>query len=50
MRVKSLMQTWQLREEPLHVTAADAHLVQEKTENWMDVATLPCDVHVPLTE
>lgn len=50
MRTKALMQDWQLREEPLFVGAQDAALVQMKTTDWMDVESLPCDVHVPLVQ
>ena len=50
MRIKSLRESWQLREEPLFVSAKDATLVQAKTTDWMEVESLPCDVHEPLIE
>lgn len=50
MLTKSLMQNWQLREEPLAATAAEANRIVQKLDGWMEVKSLPCDVHMPLIE
>ena len=50
MLTKSLMQNWQLREEPLAATAAEANSIVQKLDGWMDIKSLPCDVHMPLIE
>ena len=48
MRTKFLLQNWTLREEPLTTTAEMAPLVLNKTDGWMQVESLPCDVHMAL--
>ncbi|MBQ4120330.1 MAG: hypothetical protein IJD45_08085 [Clostridia bacterium] len=50
MLTKSLLQNWFLREEPLNITAKDYGSVLQKADNWMEVKSLPCDVHMPLIE
>ena len=50
MLTKSLLKNWQLREEALNITAEDALNVLQKSDGWMDVKSLPCDVHMPLIE
>ncbi len=48
MKTVSLLKDWKVREERLSVTPDMASLVAAKTEDWMEVASLPCDVHEPL--
>ena len=48
MKTKSLLKNWTLREEPLTTTAEMATLVLNRTEGWMQVESLPCDVHMAL--
>ena len=50
MKTISLLKDWQLREEPLHTSAEMAALVSAKREGWMEVPTLPCDVHMALKD
>ncbi|MBQ8249372.1 MAG: hypothetical protein IJY93_05755 [Clostridia bacterium] len=50
MKTISLLKDWQLREEALHCTAEMSTLVANKTDGWMNVPTLPCDVHMALKD
>ncbi len=50
MKTLSLLKEWVLREEPLSCDVQMAQLVQQKQENWMQVPTLPCDVHMALVD
>ena len=48
MKTRSLLENWQLREEPLTCGMEQASLVAEKTEGWMTAPKVPCDVHMAL--
>ncbi len=50
MKSISLLKDWQLREEMLSTTAEMAPLVTKKTDDWMAIASLPCDVHQALMD
>lgn len=50
MKMKSLLQDWQLREEMLSCGPDMAPLICAKTTDWMHVASLPCDVHTALVD
>lgn len=45
MKTISLLKDWQLREERLSSTKDLAAFVATKTDGWMGVESLPCDVH-----
>lgn len=45
MQTLSLLKDWQLTEMPLEATD-----LQKLDGEWMHIKTLPCDVHMPLTE
>lgn len=48
MKTKSLLKDWLLREEPLSCGMEQAALVAQKTDGWMTVPKVPCDVHMAL--
>lgn len=50
MLTKSLMKDWELCEQSLSVTAKDYQSVLKKAGGWMQIKSLPCDVHMPLLE
>ena len=50
MKSLKLLKNWKLREEALLCGPESAHLVEKKTDNWMEVSTLPCDVHMALMD
>lgn len=50
MKTKSLLKNWRLREEMLSCGPEMAQLVAGKTDGWMKVSTLPCDVHMALAD
>lgn len=50
MKTISLLNNWRLREEPLYCTSDMAYQVSAKTEGWMTVPSLPCDVHMALKD
>jgi len=50
MKTISLLKDWRLRDERLSCGPDMAQLVRNKKEGWMQVASLPCDIHVPLIE
>jgi len=50
MKTKSLLKNWRLREEMLSCGPELAQLVAGKTDGWMQVPTLPCDVHMALVD
>lgn len=50
MKTKSLLKEWQLREERLSCGAEMAQMIECKQAGWMDVPSLPCDVHMALVD
>lgn len=46
----SLNQDWKLREEALSVGKSRAEDVSARTEGWMAVPSVPCDIHTPLIQ
>lgn len=50
MFVCDLGAAWQLRQEALYCSRDFYARVVESREGWMDVHSLPCDVHVPLMQ
>ena len=48
MKTKSLLKNWLLREEPLTCGMDQAASVAKKTDGWMTVSKVPCDVHMAL--
>ena len=48
MKTISLLKDWLLREEPLSCGVEQAALVAGKTDGWMTVSKVPCDVHMAL--
>ena len=50
MRICRLSTGWQLRHEELYIDGSRHAMVVERTDGWLDVPRLPCDVHVPLME
>lgn len=49
MKKHDLTSNWKLSEQPLFRTAGEAELVRQ-SGSWMEVAKLPCDIHMPLIE
>ncbi len=45
---KSLSENWLLAEQPLYVTRDNALQMLSKTDGWMKVPSVPCDVHTVL--
>lgn len=50
MKQIQLEKSWELREESLTATRDHAPLIAAKTEGWMTIDSLPCDVHTPLVK
>ncbi len=50
MKTISLLKDWHLLEMPLETTKSDFETVLGTGDGWMDIKTLPCDVHMPLVE
>ena len=50
MKTLSLLKDWTLREEPLSCGVQMAQLIARKEGDWMQVPTLPCDVHMALVD
>ena len=50
MKTLSLLENWRLREEALHCTADMAGIVAGKDTGWMEISSLPCDVHMALQD
>lgn len=50
MKTKSLLKDWRLREEWLSCGPEMAQAVQNKPDGWMQIPTLPCDVHMALVD
>ena len=48
MKTKTLLKDWFLREEPLSWGVEQARQVAEKTDGWITVPKVPCDVHMAL--
>lgn len=48
MKRISLLKNWRLLEAPLSDTAQMFAAVAQRTEGWMEISTLPCDVRMPL--
>ena len=48
MKTKSLLRNWQLREESLFCGPEQAALIAKKQDGWMQIDSLPCDVHMAL--
>ncbi len=48
MKIRKLMESWQLRDEMLSCGPDQAAFVEQKTDGWMEVPSLPCDVHMAL--
>ncbi|MGG1555929.1 glycoside hydrolase family 2 protein [Paenibacillus ferrarius] len=47
---QSLNQDWRLTYEDLSVSPQQSFKIFNKQTGWFDVASLPCDIHVPLIE
>ncbi|MBM7568529.1 beta-mannosidase [Paenibacillus sacheonensis] len=45
-----LNEDWRLTDEDLSCGPEEAYRVQRKTDGWLPVAALPCDIHMPLIE
>jgi beta-mannosidase len=45
-----LNSNWKLRYEELYCGRSNYLTIAGKTDDWFDIETLPCDVHVPLIE
>ena len=50
MKSISLLENWALCDEDILVKAQDYKKVLAKKEGWLQVKSLPCDVHTPLIE
>ncbi len=50
MKTLSMLKEWQLLEMPLDIAKDDIQKVTDTKNGWMDVDTLPCDVHMPLVK
>ncbi len=48
MKTKKLTDNWLLRDEMLFCGPDQAGFVERKAEGWMEVPSLPCDVHMAL--
>ena len=50
MKTISMLDKWQLLEMPLEATKDDVKKILCNKNDWMDIESLPCDVHMPLVK
>lgn len=50
MRSINLLENWHLRDEELSCGPEMAPIIQRKQQDWMEVSSLPCDVHMALVD